>query len=70
MGGWVVAIFGKGFLEIVVSQFSRLFEAIHCSSDFNVDKSVRCCFVVELVFRDDFLGNSGELHLHVFILIK
>ena len=41
-------------------------KAVHATPNFDVDVTVVYQFV-EVEFVDDFLGNKGEGHLHIFV---
>ena len=47
-----------------------MFEAIHFSSDFDVDIAIGGNEVGQFVLVNDFLGNIAEVHAHVLKSIK
>ena len=49
---------------------SSLFEAIHCSSVFDVDISIGGNEFGQFVLVNDFLGNIAEVHAYVLKSIK
>ena len=53
-----------------VCKKSSLFEAIHCSSDFDVDIAIGGNEVGQFVLINDFWGNIAEVHAHVLKSIK
>ena len=47
-----------------------MFEAIHFSSDFDVDIAIGGNEVGQFVLVNDFLGNIAEVHTHILKSIK
>ena len=64
--GWEVPSSGEDFLELLVGKFASLLEAIHGTSDFNVDEAVGCYLGSEVIVLYDVRREIGIWDAHIF----
>lgn len=69
VGYFVVAVFGEALLEELVGQNTSLGEAIHCSSDLHVNKTV-FGFSSEIILIDDVGRDDLKRDAHVFVSVE
>lgn len=56
----------EALLEQLISQQPRVRKAVHSFSGFKIDEAVGGGFLAQAVLCDDFVGDVGEFHSHVF----
>ena len=67
--GGGIAELGEVFLELLVSNEPRLFQAVHAATDFGVDPSISRGDIVEVVLGDDLVGDDVQWEAHVFVAV-
>ena len=63
--GGGIAELGEMFLELLVSNEPRLFQAVHAATDIGVEPSISCGDIVEVVLGDDLVGDGILYHLYM-----